>query len=314
MAFWSIKSGKNNLTARKKNGIAFLISWLFAFILWLLTSLNGERSMEISVRLAFENVPHQVRLKKPIQTLTVRVKGQGIELFRFLRRSKRQKLQLDYEVIKDGRWSPKLGELSIGLGLNEKTRLIGFEPEFISIESKRLYFKKLPILIDNQITYSEDFDSISPALLSQDSVTLYASQPIPSQLKFVLTEPLKLKKVSTSFNKILRLKLPKLVEAKLAFNQIEYSLEVDKIISNEIEIPIQKIGFPAKTILIPATLKVRYLVAARDFHDVRISDFKASVNWSTTENQAFLIPELRVLTSLVLDTDVFPKTIDYLQP
>jgi hypothetical protein len=56
MAFWSISSGKNIIAARNKNGIAFLISWLFAFVLWLLTSLNAERVMEIEIRFAFDGL------------------------------------------------------------------------------------------------------------------------------------------------------------------------------------------------------------------------------------------------------------------
>lgn len=314
MAFWSPPSGKNILAARNKNGIAFLISWLFAFVLWLLTSLNAERAMEIEVRFAFENVPHQIRLKEPLPTLKLNVTGQGLELFRFLRRSKREVIKIDYEAIKDGRWTPQRNEISRALAFSEKVRLNAFEPDFVSVDSKRLYFKKLPILVNNQITYSEGFDSISPALLSSDSVLVYASQPIPAQLKFITTEALKLKKVKSTFNKTLKLKLPKLQEAKLSFNQIDYQLEVDKIISNEIEISIEKIGLPANTILIPSTLKVRYLVAARDFQDVRITDFQATVSWSASDNQSFLIPELRVLNGLVLDTEIFPKTIDYLQP
>lgn len=314
MAFWSISSGKNIIAARNKNGIAFLISWLFAFVLWLLTSLNAERVMEIEIRFAFDNVPHQVRLKEPLPTLKVNVAGEGLELFRFLRRSKHEVVKVDYDAIRDGRWTPKRSEISKALGLNEKVRLNAFVPDFVSIDSKRLYFKKLPIVVNNQITYSEGFDSISPALLSKDSVILYANQPIPSHFKHILTEELKLYKVNKPFSKTLKLKLPKLQEAKLSFNQIDYRLEVDKIISNEIEISIDKIGFPSNVILIPSTIKVRYLVAARDFQDVQITDFKASVNWSAADNQSFLIPELRVLNSLVLDTEIFPKTIDYLQP
>lgn len=314
MAFWSTPSGKNTLAAKNKNGMAFLISWLFALVLWLLTSLNAERTMEVSIRIAFEQVPHQVRIKEPIQPITLSIKGQGLELFRFLRRSKRQSLKVSFEEVRDGRWTPQLNELNRNLGLNENIRLISFDPTYIAVESKSLYFKKLPIQVDNQISYSQGYDSISPARLSNDSVILYAAQPIPPTIKYILTEPVKLKKVNKTVNQTLRLKTPKLNDVKLAFNQVEYRLEVDQIIANEIEIDIQQIGFPANTILIPATLKVRYLVAARDFQDVQITDFKASVHWLETENQSFLIPELRVLNSLVLDTDIFPKTIDYLQP
>lgn len=314
MAFWSTPSGKNTLAAKNKNGKAFLISWLFALVLWLLTSLNAERTMEVSIRIAFEQVPHQVRIKEPIQPITLSIKGQGLELFRFLRRSKRQSLKVSFEEVRDGRWTPQLNELNRNLGLNENIRLISFDPTYIAVESKSLYFKKLPIKVDNQISYSQGYDSISPARLSNDSVILYAAQPIPPTIKYILTEPVKLKKVNKTVNQTLRLKTPKLNDVKLAFNQVEYRLEVDQIIANEIEIDIQQIGFPANTILIPATLKVRYLVAARDFQDVQITDFKASVHWLETENQSFLIPELRVLNSLVLDTDIFPKTIDYLQP
>lgn len=314
MAFWSIPSGKNIIAARNKNGIAFLISWLFAFVLWLLTSLNAERVMDIEIRLAFDNVPHQVRLKEPLPTLKVNVAGQGLELFRFLRRSNNEVMKIDYEAIRDGRWTPQRSEISRALGLNEKVRLNAFEPDFVSIDSKRLYFKKLPIVVNAQITYSEGFDRISPALLSKDSVTLYANQPIPSHFKHILTEAVKLNKVNKPISKTLKLQLPKLQEAKLSFNQIDYRLEVDKIISNEIEISIEKIGFPANVLLIPSTIKVQYLVAARDFQDVQISDFKASVRWLAADNQSFLIPELQVFNSLVLETEIFPKTIDYLQP
>jgi hypothetical protein len=314
MPFWSTQSGKNPFTAKNKNGIAFLISWLFALILWLLTSLNAERTMEVSLRLAFEHVPHQVRIKKPIEPITLSVKGQGLELFRFLRRSKRQTLKVDFESIRDGRWTPQLTELNRSLGFNENIRLLTFEPENIRIDSKNLYFKKLPIRVDNQMSYSQGYDSISPARLSRDSVILYAAQPIPASVKYIATEPIKLKKITKTVNTTLRLLTPSLPDAKLAFNQIEYRLEVDQIIANEIEISIQQLGFPANTLLIPATLKVRYLVAARDFQDVQHNDFKASVTWSPTDNQSFLVPELRVLNSLVLDTEIFPKTIDYLQP
>jgi hypothetical protein len=314
MAFWSTPSGKNTLAAKNKNGMAFLISWLFALVLWLLTSLNAERTMEVSLRIAFEQVPHQIRINEPIKPITLTIKGQGLELFRFLRRSKRQSLKVAFEEVRDGRWTPQLNELNRNLGLNENLRLISFDPAYIAVESKSLYFKKLPILVDNQISYSQGYDSISPARLSNDSVILYAAQPIPPTIKYILTEPVKLKKVNKTVNQSLRLKTPKLSDVNLAFNQVEYRLEVDQIIANEIEIDIQQIGFPANTILIPATLKVRYMVAARDFQDVQITDFKASVHWLETENQSFLIPELRVLNSLVLDTDIFPKTIDYLQP
>jgi hypothetical protein len=314
MPFWSTQSGKNPFTAKNKNGIAFLISWLFALILWLLTSLNAERTMEVSLRLSFEHVPHQVRIKGPIEPITLSVKGQGLELFRFLRRSKRQTFKVDYESVRDGRWTPQLTELNRSLGFNENIRLLTFEPEYISIDSKSLYFKKLPIRVDNQMSYSQGYDSISPARLSRDSVILYAAQPIPASVKYIATEPIKLKKITKTVNTTLRLRTPSLPDAKLAFNQIEYRLEVDQIIANEIEISIQQLGFPANTLLIPATLKVRYLVAARDFQDVQHNDFKASVTWSPTHNQSFLVPELRVLNSLVLDTEIFPKTIDYLQP
>ena len=314
MAFWSTQSGKIPFTAKNKNGVAFLISWLFAFVLWLLTSLNAERSMEVSIRLAFEHIPHQVRIKEPIQPITLSVKGQGLELFRFMRWAKRQTLKVDFESVKDGRWVPQLNEVQRSLGFNENIRLLAFEPEYIKVDSKSLYFKKLPIVVDNQISYSQGYDSISPARLSSDSVIIYAGMPIPKSLKYILTEPVKLKKVNKTVNESLRLKTPKLQDAKLAFNQIEYRLEVDQIIANEIEINIEQLGFPANVILIPARIKVRYLVAARDFTDVQHTDFKASVTWSPTENQSFLVPELRVLNSLVLETEVFPKTIDYLQP
>jgi YbbR domain-containing protein len=107
----------------------------------------------------------------------------------------------------------------------------------------------------------------------------------------ISTVPLYLNQVSQNYSGKLQLIKPS-DNVFLNVNDVNLTIQTDKILQKEIEVPITVLNVPAnvKMKVFPKNVTIKYSSGSKDFEDIRESDFKACINYNKIDKKRNKLP------------------------
>ena len=139
--------------------------------------------------------------------------------------------------------------------------------------------KKVPISTENIKINCKSPYKYGQIFINPDSITLSGGKRIKKINKWHVKKKV-YKNIDQNINDIVFLEKTNL---KQDIKEISFKreVEVDKFTQAEIDIPITLINYPTylNIQMYPETLKIKYLIASKNYNKVTESDFKIICNW-----------------------------------
>jgi hypothetical protein len=240
-----------------KNYVSFLVSFFFAFILWLIVNLNGEYEENFKAEILVKNIPQEKALKSDYpESINLKVKGQGwkiLPLYFFYR----PKIIIDLANAQKNLNIHLFNNHRVMFILPRGVQVVSVEPETLNIELDKKATKKVPIALDFEIK-KNGYDFAHPPRLNPDSVTITGAESILEKIQNIQTEKIIIEKTQKYEIAKLPLVNPNKRLITLSDETVEVIYSVDQIAEREFNLPVQVINLPQdkEVILFPPEIKV----------------------------------------------------------
>ena len=249
--------------------IAFVVSLLLAFSIWLIHNLSLNYSSTMTVPVVAEcNLDGHSNVSSNSSAIVARCRTSGFSLLRNRNKSNREAVHIHFAE-KDMRH--KEGEIfyitSQELGsyvseiFGDGVRLEAFLSETVQFRFPFENNKKVPVMAVKAITYKNQYMAMGEITLKPDSVIVYGEPFQLEKIDRVMTKTIELQNVHSSAHGAV--KLEPLSGVRVSDSEVNYSLDVTRFveIASETVISIRNVPSGRKVSVYPSVAKVYYKCA-----------------------------------------------------
>lgn len=304
--------------------VVFFFFLFFASFLWYLNKLNHEYTIDLSYPVRFSNLPpDKVFVRESEASVTLKVRAHGYTLLKFKMSSVLAPLNIDLKDVKLSRvngskttyflLSSRI-QTMLADQINPDMQLEAVTPDTLFVDLSRMTRKVVPVKQNLKLKFEEQFMLSGSPLLEPDSVTVSGPASLVDTLKFWPTKSKTLEKLSQTTTGIIA--LTNISGIVPSTRRIDYTVEVEKYTEGVVNVPIQVINVPADRhlMLLPANVKVSYMVTLSHFKEVNSSSFKLVVDYNSISSQ--LSDKLKVnlegQPDFVDNVSVDPSFVEYI--
>jgi hypothetical protein len=255
----------------------------------------------------------------PLQSDTIRlqVEGSGWQLLFSKLRIKPQSVDIELKELQRQTFielSDQIQKINKQVGSTQK--VVYIHPDTLYFDFSSSTFKKIPVILKQDIQFKEQFGISDSIKISPAFVTITGPVKELANIKYWETEQLSLKKVSENVTIKINLKRPSKANITIYPGLVDLSLSIDEFTEKVIEVPvkIQNNKEFRNVKLLPEKVKVTFLTALSNYPETDKSDFELIVdlnNWKEKEYTQLPIRIIRIPEfSRILKIE--PQTLDFI--
>ena len=264
----------------KKNLPLIIVSFLFAFIIWISVILGNSFIYKIEVPLKVMISDDKVAVKSELpNTVFLNLNAQGWRLLSILLSN-----DIIYKTIlpiKENSYKLQLAaSASENRWLNSEVKVVDISPSFIQIELDKKFSKRVKVNPIANIDFRKGFGLARPLNVYPDSVTITGARTLLLKMSEVNTQELTGESISSQFIEHVGLQLSPGMEALPS--EVKIYADAQKIVDREIaNIPIQIKNIPKdKTILLlPNKIALSVRGGINILGKITESDFKVEIDY-----------------------------------
>lgn len=309
---------KSSRTGLPKNTAIFIICMGIAVFLWLGVQLSQKYTGDIPVHISYSNLPTKQVSVYPLQEQgTARVNATGFRLLWANMRWGRLELNIDLNdyqnaeyVLADAIVSNALTDLPAGY------TLIGFRPDTLHLSFAPKATKKVPVVLDQQITMARQYDLKDQIQLQPDSVTVVGPRSIVDTLKSWKTSLLTLDELKETVTDTISLAKPTNPAIKLNPGKIIYTVPVEMLTEASVQVPIDLKNAPlgVDVAIFPKEAQVTFMVGLSNQENAKSAFFKVSADFQDVNLEKDQYVPLIITQSpdFIKSPTVSPVTVEYI--
>lgn len=305
--------GKRRLRRRI---LIFLVCVFLAAAFWILNILGKSYKFELESKIAFENLPEDKALsleQAPIVLFTV--EGTG---WNFLK----SKMQFLKDTLTfDLRKTNSKDEIDLNKALldfekqwDSKLKIVNVFPSKIIFNLEQKKIRKLPIRVQSNISFKENYNISSPITISPDSVYVKGPIELIKKLNYVETEPVVLQKLDKSVQLNVKVNAQKYPNIIFSNNDLKLHVPVEQFTENIIEIPINinQEEINSEILLFPSVCQVKFKVALSEYPNIIAQSFRVFAERNKHLSNRL---SLRLVSQpeFIKDVEIIPETVEYLK-
>jgi hypothetical protein len=285
---------------------------------WLFFALSNRYVYQVQTLVRFVDLPEN-RAFHPLQSDTIRlqVEGSGWQLLFSKLRIKPQSVDIELKELQRQTFielSDQIQKINKQVGSTQK--VVYIHPDTLYFDFSSSTFKKIPVILKQDIQFKEQFGISDSIKISPAFVTITGPVKELANIKYWETEQLSLKKVSENVTIKINLKRPSKANITIYPGLVDLSLSIDEFTEKVIEVPvkIQNNKEFRNVKLLPEKVKVTFLTALSNYPETDKSDFELIVdlnNWKEKEYTQLPIRIIRIPEfSRILKIE--PQTLDFI--
>ncbi len=299
--------------------IFLVLSFIFAFLIWVLINLSKDYSGTVSVPVVAQcNIEGHGMESTNTVLVSARCRTDG---FRLVRESSRQERKV-VKVRFDRGDMRRLGPDTFGIIGGAKNSYISqFFGESVQVEAfitDTLKFifpvenhKRVPVVVPHSITYHSQYMLSGPVSVSPDTVTIYGEASQLAAIEKVSAPRLVLSNLTESQHGVLKLNSPE--GTRLSTEQVSYEIPVSRYVELRATLPLEVRHVPAghQLQVYPAVAKV-VLRCSFPLAKDPLKSFHLYVDWRDFNNSLTgrCAPRVSNVPAGVLDYRVEPEVFD----
>jgi hypothetical protein len=191
------------------------------------------------------------------------------------------------------------------------------KPDTIKLDFGRSTIKKVPVILDYDISFEKQYRFQKAPVVQPDSVEVSGSVNIMDSVQFVKTELISIKNLKETTSQKVKLIVPKDVFCNLYFTQVDFSVE--KFTENTIEIPIRCFNVPdsVKLRIFPQNITLKYNVGWGNYNNISGEMFIVNVDYKELNSKVkpkYLSVRVSKYPEIygVSNISISPETVEYL--
>ena len=196
-----------------------------------------------------------------------------------------------------------------------KHEITTLSPENISLSFEKTYFKVVPIKLNTQLQFEDQFMLYDTIKLTPNKVCISGTEKMLKNIDHLTTEPIILNNLNANQSIFISLANPeKEYDLKLFVDKIKVNIAVEKFTESSIEVPVIISNGNNKLKLFPDKVKITYMVALKDFKKINKDLFDVEVNGSigkSDENNKLKV-ELVKSPGFIKVTKIYPDNVEYI--
>ena len=301
-----------------------LICFFVSLIFWFLIAMSKTYTDKFVFPVQYINFPDQRIVVNDLpKSITLIVKTSGFKILAYRFANTQEPIQIDVAASFKGNVDSKSDAVAVpsksltedfNQQLGNDYVITGFAPDSILFTFSNKISKRVPVVLQSNITLSRQFDTTGSILLDPDSVTITGPVAYISEVNSVKTEFLQLSNLKGSVRQKVGLVKSHLVSAEV--EEVTVLVPVEKFTEGSMEVPVHSInvqqGFTLKTY--PDKVKVRYRVSLSKYNEVRPEMFDAVVDAAglPDDRTKQLKVRLETVPYFVRSVTVEPEKTDYI--
>gem|GEM_PF-2954998 len=321
-SFWRLKRMKIN-----RNLMVYLVSVVLASIFWFLNKTGSYISTSKVFRVEYSGIPGDKILLPGVTTsfvkVSVSVKGSRLLTsgsFQDFLRIDLSKLALRNVPHADSTLkyiSDDDVRAQIESQLPADFKFVSLQPDTIFLDFGRSVTKKVPVLLDADISFESQFRAADGIILVPDSVEISTSAIIADSVTFVKTEHLELTNLQEPVQRHVHFDIPSEVNCHTLYTDLKINTE--KYTEQTIVLPIRQINTPDSILMriFPQTATIKFFVGWSNYQKVTKDMFSVTVDYadlnSPLKSDMLTIKLARSPEKLgVTDIRISPVSVEYL--
>ncbi len=306
--------------------IIFLFFLLISTFFWLLNALSKEYITNIGFPVRYSNFPKNKVLVGDLPgKMEISIKAYGFTLLKYKIKPVLPPVSFDLRSItfhqsSGDRNSPNYYILTryeidkIDKQLSNEIEVVGISPDTIHFQFVSVIKKKVPVVANIEFFYVKQFMQNGDFVFEPDSILITGPKTILDTIENISTEYKKFIKISESIET--KIDIQSIRSVKTSLGQVKFTLPVEKFTEANFMVLIQILNLPdtLNMTIFPKELKVSYLVALREYDEVKDFMFKAYVDYSEAKqsmNDKLKI-ELDKTPGFIRAVSHYPLNVDYI--
>jgi len=278
---------------------SFIISFIFAFALWIYTSLNSTYKTYISVPLSIQ-LPDNRAIENDIPkniTLTVQSTGWNIINLNLFNNAKRVQVDLTKKNLNDSSYIISRNDFLKGTQSLESVNIVEVNPEYLPINIGQLTESNIPVIPNIEIIPHKDFILVGTVNLKPDSIIIKGNEKLTRKIKHWITEYKRIENVKLPINGEIKLKDTLSEIIKLNRKTVEYYADIQQIAEYQIpdiEIIVRGGSLPKDSYLYPPQITVILQGGIKEIVNINKDKIAATIqiNDILNDNRGILIPKI----------------------
>ncbi len=304
---------------RSKKANVFILFLLLALTFSILTKLSKDYTQTISFNIEAVNVPEdKVIVKDSSHVIKITLTTYGFRLIKYYLTE--PTIKVDFQNLDKNTthyfWIERRELSNIVSQFDPSIKIESINPETIAFRYDVNHVKKVPVILDSEISFSSGFDLTKDYTINPDSIKVIGPKIIVDSISEIVTKRLKIDDVNSNFNISVKLNLPEQIEdLKFSHKQVQVSAEIERFTEGSINIPVDIVNIPdgIKIKYYPKEVSVLYYTSLSNFNSISSSSFIVECDFNALNNQdTYLIPEIVQQPDYVKNVRLNEKRIEFI--
>ena len=316
----SIVTSKIRTFVKSRKLNVFLIFFLFAFFILMLSRLSASYTNTVKFNVALKNIPDQIIvLNDSSNTLNFTMTTDGFEWVKYYLKTPSIEIDFKNEVKKADSlyvWSLSRGFAGINSQFNKNVTVKTINPDTLLFKVDINDVKMIPVKANSKIDYSPGYNVLNAIVTSPDSVKVIGPESLLSKLKTLETEMLIKKDANKAFNTRLKLKLDALdSQISVKTKSVSVNINVEKFTEGTLNIPVAIINVPknVKVNYFPKTINLSYYTSLESYNNISVDDFEVICDFKEHNSKSsYLTPKLLKFPKAIKTSRLHEQKIEYI--
>ncbi len=302
----------------KKVNIFFLFLVL-ALLFSVLTKLSKDYTQTVAFNIEPINIPEdKLIVNDSSHVLDITLTTYGFKFIKYY--LSQPKVTIDFQNLEKSSthyiWVEKREFSNVVSQFDPNVKIESINPDSIAFRYDVNHVKKIPVILDSQINFSDGFDLISDYIIEPDSIKVIGPKVLTDSITEIVTKQLIMDDVNSSLLVSVKLNLPKLEsDLKFSHNQVQISAEIERFTEGSINVPINIVNVPhnIKLKYYPKEVTVVYYTSLSNFKSISSSSFIIECDYKTLNlKDTYLIPKIVQQPDKVKNVRLNEKRIEFI--
>lgn len=307
--------GSHRQNIRSISGM--LICMLIAALLWLIIKLTVVYTVTEPFAIRFTDIPADQIIQNDNYHVDVTMTATGFKLMNYYLKAKNNReIELSLKEINYKKtnfetysYSKRFLEEKIAefIGVNTTDVIISDESQYFVMS--KLTSKKVKIIPQTNLDFEKQYNYYGEPVAIPDSATIYGAIKDIEDIQYLQTEVVTVKNVNQNIDTKAKIAVNEAVQCDV--NEVEVIVNVEKYTEAEVEVPIT-IPDGSDLHLFPNKVKIRYIVAIKDYPIINDISFKVTINPDDIFSNETLQVKLLLYPNNTQILSINPEAVEYI--
>lgn len=306
-------SGNQNF----KSITGMIICIIIAALLWIIIKLTVEYTVTEPFAIRFTDIPADQIIQNENYRVEATMTTTGFKLMNYyLKAPKKREIQLSLKDINYKKinfetysYSKRYLEESIAEFINATSNEVQVADELQYFVMSKLASKKVKIIPQTSFDFERQYNYYGEPIAIPDSATVFGTSKDIQDIQYIQTEVVSRKNVIQNIDTKAKLALKENIQCDV--NEVEIVVNVEKYTEAEVEVPIT-IPDETQLHLFPNKVKIRYIVAIKDYPIINDISFKVAIDSESIFLNETLPVKLLLYPNNTQIISINPEQVEYI--